>query len=141
MPRSDVLAIEPRAWHDLLREHARGGVREACGVLLGDPAGRPALVRTIATVRNASPAPRARYEIAPVDLLDWLRRDTGDPVLGFYHSHPAGPPTPSNRDLERALPGWWYVIVGVQRDGSPGIGAWRDGGARRVVMVKEVPGA
>jgi proteasome lid subunit RPN8/RPN11 len=50
---------------------------------------------------------------------------TGRDVVGFYHSHPAGPPTPSSRDRDEAA---WsdhhYVIVSLS--GSwPTFDAWR----------------
>jgi proteasome lid subunit RPN8/RPN11 len=51
--------------------------------------------------------------------------DGGEDVVGFYHSHPSGPPRPSQTDTARATwEGYSYVIVSL--DGQqPYVGSWR----------------
>jgi proteasome lid subunit RPN8/RPN11 len=51
--------------------------------------------------------------------------DRGDDVVGFYHSHPAGPPGPSNTDAAQATwPDHSYVIVSFEGDVAS-VGSWR----------------
>ena len=63
-----------------------------------------------------------RYEIDPrafLRLQDSLR-ETGQEVVGFYHSHPDHPSRLSPTDLERMgdWEGWIYIIVGVDGKGG-----------------------
>ena len=73
---------------------------ECCGLIVGtrDPA--PRALRLI-PARNTHPEPRRFFEIDPKAQFDALRaaRQSGEVILGHYHSHPAGPARPSPRDL------------------------------------------
>jgi len=63
--------------------------------------------------------------IAPAEAIELIEgvEAEGD-LVGFYHSHPAGPPEPSETDAARAAwPGASYVIVAL--GGEPCVGAWR----------------
>jgi proteasome lid subunit RPN8/RPN11 len=102
----------------------QSGVQEACGVLLGtlDP---PRVLRAV-SVENAAADPGRGYAIPGARVLA-LEREAARPglqVVGFYHSHPAGPATPSAADLAEAWPGYVYLIVG-RRDGGHEARAWR----------------
>lgn len=45
-------------------------------------------------------------------------------IGGVFHSHPAGPATPSESDVTGALDPWWvYLVVGLR--GRPDLRAWR----------------
>jgi proteasome lid subunit RPN8/RPN11 len=77
---------------------------------------------------NVSPGDRNRtYQIDPdvvvATLLD-ARRD-GRHVLGFYHSHPAGRPVPSPRDLDQAWHDRVYLIVVSTGQGPSAMRCWR----------------
>jgi proteasome lid subunit RPN8/RPN11 len=62
--------------------------------------------------------------VAVRELLDALEA-RGPDLVGFYHSHPAGPPAPSATDVARATwPGLSYVIV-VLDGRHPYVGSWR----------------
>lgn len=67
-------------------------------------------------------------------------RGRGHAFLGFAHSHPDGPPTPSQRDVA----GWWphclQTIVGPGGQGAELRCYRRDGAAVREVAV-DAPGA
>jgi desampylase len=93
---------------------------EACGLLVGDGA---RIVR-IVPARNVE-ASATRYTVAPEDHFAALRsaRRDGLEVIGAYHSHPAGDPTPSATDAALATPDFLYVIVGLAPD--PAVAAWR----------------
>ena len=93
---------------------------ECCGLLLGigtiDEA-RPAV--------NVAPEAGSRFEIDPQALVDAHRaaRRGGPEVIGYYHSHPAGPSAPSATDSAMASgDGKVWAIVG-----ETGVTFWRDG--------------
>ena len=76
---------------------------ECCGLIVGtlDPA--PCVLRLV-PAQNTHPEPRRFFEIDPKAQFDTLRgvRQSGETILGHYHSHPAGPARPSARDLAEA---------------------------------------
>lgn len=128
MPRYSV-TIPRRVLAGLRREAAAALPAECCGALVGVSADARLDVRSMIPLRNEAVEP-ARYSIDGLTVLRLERRmaGTGLEVLGFYHSHPAGPARPSDADLELAFPGYLYVIV------EPGVGtvrAWRLAGAAR----------
>ncbi|TAD83948.1 MAG: M67 family peptidase [Sphingomonadales bacterium] len=80
-----------------MRAHAAAAhPHEACGILLGTD-GRITEARKTA---NVHPAPATHFEIDPQALIDAHRaaRAGGLDVIGYYHSHPSGPPAPSATD-------------------------------------------
>lgn len=97
---------------------------EACGILLGDGL---RVARAIACA-NIHPGPETHFEIDPQALIDAHRaaraaaEGAGAQVVGYYHSHPSGPPHPSATDRAMA-PGdgsiWAIVAQGA-------ISFWRD---------------
>jgi proteasome lid subunit RPN8/RPN11 len=95
---------------------------EACGLLLG----RGTRVEQVQPTRNVHPSPRTHFEIDPQALVDAHRaaRQGGPEVLGYYHSHPAGPAEPSATD--RALGSgdgrFWAIVAGGA------VAFWRDDG-------------
>lgn len=136
-------AIEfERDAYDAIVEHAREGApNEVCGVLGGECGEERSRVRTVRRAENAAKNPETRYAIDPAEAIELIEviEAEGD-LVGFYHSHPAGPSEPSETDAERAAwPGKSYVIVAL--DGEPFVGAWRwngeeerfDGEAVRVI--------
>jgi proteasome lid subunit RPN8/RPN11 len=114
---------------DAIRAQARAaGARECCGLLLGGAGSGTAgaEVTSILPAANVAELPEHRFEIDPTVLLGAHRsaRAGGPAILGHYHSHPAGPATPSPVDAAMAEGrGEIWLIVG--RDGS--MGAWRAG--------------
>ncbi len=91
--------------------HAAASPVEVCGLLFGTAdaivAARPC--------RNVAPEPATAFEIDPAQLIAAYRaeRAGGLRIVGCYHSHPSGDPTPSRRDAADAAPnGWWWLIVG-----------------------------
>jgi len=97
--------------------HARAEApNECCGLLVG----RPGSIARAVPARNIADRPAARYLIDPQDYFEAIRtaRASGCAVIGFYHSHPAGPPTPSPTDLaEAGDPEAIYVIAGTGAGG------------------------
>jgi desampylase len=99
--RGCVQAIEQRARENLSVE--------CCGLLTG----RAAVISQIIPARNAAENPANGYEIAPNELIPLLRaiRESGQELLGIYHSHPRSENVPSRTDVEMAAyPGAAYFI-------------------------------
>jgi proteasome lid subunit RPN8/RPN11 len=104
-----------RAAHDDIVSHARETApAECCGLVIGYKAsGGGGAITEAARTRNLSADPN-RFEIHPEDHIHVRRtaRSRGLEVLGFYHSHPRSPATPSATDVaEASYPGHLYVIV------------------------------
>lgn len=122
------MLVLTRRVYDGLIAHARAGApEETCGVLGGEYEDERSRADRALRAENAAADPRTTYELDPGEQLSLMRavEDDGDDVVGFYHSHPAGPPCPSRTD-ERAATweGYTYVIVAL--DGEyPYVGAWR----------------
>ena len=83
----------------LSAEALRSSLEECCGLL----AGVGGVITAVFPARNALASPVA-FAIAPEDLFAIFRsiRGGGLEHLGIYHSHPAGPDTPSPTDVDRA---------------------------------------
>lgn len=65
---------------------------------------------------NLAPDPTRHFEIDPAILLaaHKARRAGGPAILGHYHSHPGGDPTPSREDALQADPaGQLWLICGA----------------------------
>ena len=129
-----------RASYDAIVEHAREGTpEEVCGVLGGEHGEERSHVETVHCARNVAETPETRYHIDPeqqLELIDGIE-EAGRDVVGFYHSHPAGPTEPSETDANRATwPGRSYVIVAL--DGEPFVGAWRWSGENERFEVEIV---
>lgn len=68
-----------------------------------------------------------RYAMKP---QDWMRlEDEADErglnLVGYYHSHPDSPATPSEYDREHALPNFVYLITSVMMARSTDMRVWR----------------
>lgn len=77
---------------------------EACGLLLGEGD----VVMQFALAANVHPTPETHFEIDPQALIDAYREERGRRqgqgvrVLGYFHSHPRGPSSPSATDAAMA---------------------------------------
>ena len=102
-----------RAALEAIVAHAREAApAECCGLLLGHDAELIEAVRT----RNVAGQDRSRFVIDPKDHIDGRRdaRRRGLEVVGFYHSHPCSPASPSETDrAEASYPGHLYLIVSL----------------------------
>ena len=100
--------------HDqLLSAAAASPDAEICGLLIGQDH-----VEQIIATRNVATNPRRRFEIEPEALFAAIRmeREGGVRLLGYYHSHPSGPASPSAHDEAQAsVDGRIWLIIGAQR--------------------------
>lgn len=106
--------------------------RECCGALLGrrrdgDGSASREVVRPVPLANAWVGDEERRYLIGSGAVLEVQRQAEreGFEVIGFYHSHPDHPPTPSAFDREQAWPWYIYVIVAVRPDTVGPVRAWR----------------
>lgn len=109
-----TMVVTRTALDALLGEASGAHPLEACGLLFGSDIAITAHQPTA----NVHPAPGTHFEIDPLALIDAHRamRNGGPTLVGYYHSHPSGPPEPS--DIDRALAakdGLIWAIVGEGR--------------------------
>ncbi|WP_247002906.1 desampylase [Halosolutus gelatinilyticus] len=119
--------ILPASVRDAIVDRAReGSPEEICGVLGGEYAPDDwSRVRSQYPAENVAETPRTRYRIDPEAQLAIFERleGRGEQIVGFYHSHPRGPPRPSATDAARATwPDRSYAIVSLE---PFEIGSWR----------------
>lgn len=118
---------------ELIEDAREGAPAEVCGILAGESGeygGESApderFVEKVYSVENTAINQYTRYEIDPREQLAVMEQieESGREIVGFYHSHPAGPSEPSETDVAEATwPGKSYVIV--FRDGSGWeVGSW-----------------
>lgn len=122
-----MLAVSPAVYDEMV-EHARGGApEEVCGVLGGERGERRSRATVARRADNVAPTPETAYAIDPGEQLALMEavESAGRDVVGFYHSHPRGPPKPSATDRAQATwPGYSYVVVDLAGE-EPDVGAWR----------------
>jgi proteasome lid subunit RPN8/RPN11 len=116
--------------HATIVGHCYDGLpHEACGLLIGPLGGdgtpTGAITRAWPCRNEAESA-----MIYTVDGRDFLKasraaEETGDEIVGVWHSHTHSDPYPSVTDVRQAVdPAWWYVIVSL-RDEAPMLRAYR----------------
>lgn len=107
----------------ILAHALRDAPREACGLI----AGAGIRAEMVVAASNVADDPERRFVMGPVELARWLPEfeACGLELLGFYHSHPAGPPIPSPADIQSCCyPDAVHVIVGMSNT-YPELGAWK----------------
>ena len=99
MTKSGDLPVPAKVCRQIIDAARNAHPREACGLLLGR-AGRVIEAREC---RNVHPQSERHFEIDPQALIDAHReeREGGPQILGYFHSHPSGEPSPS--DTDRAM--------------------------------------
>ncbi len=103
----------------LFSEAAGAHPMECCGLLLG----QGDVVTRVMFADNVSTTPHSHFEIDPATLIaaekaartgakDGEGNDTA--IVGYYHSHPGGPATPSATDAAMAAADgrYWVIISG-----------------------------
>lgn len=100
---------------------------ECCGILIGRLASDRSEIEEVVPADNVAADPLRRYDIDPRQLLDAHRRvrDSGQDIVGYFHSHPSSEPRPSPTDRRHAWPQTSYVILGVDPDQRRVLRSWR----------------
>jgi proteasome lid subunit RPN8/RPN11 len=120
--------LVPRPILAAMLEHAVAEMpNECCGLLGGvaDDGGR-FRVRSCHPLVNAAASP-TEYESSGESILAAYQnmRDKGCDLVAIYHSHPAAPPVPSRKDLERNYYGETavHLIISLQT-AQPEVRGW-----------------
>lgn len=114
------VCITAHALATIRADAARAHPLEACGLLLG----HGATIALAQSAANVAPAPARHFEIDPAALIAAHRhaRGGGPALLGYFHSHPAGPAAPSPTDCAMAAGDGriWAIVAGET------VALWRD---------------
>jgi proteasome lid subunit RPN8/RPN11 len=116
---------------------------ECCGILLGEIDNDDnKIVKQIEAINNAREDGEKyhRFLITPEDMLhaEQTARVAKQEVIGFYHSHPDHPASPSDYDREHALPFYSYVIVSVEKGRAKEIASWELTADRTVFLPEKI---
>jgi proteasome lid subunit RPN8/RPN11 len=104
--------------------------REACGIMKGRMKMVDGLrmdeVLKIYSTKNIHPNPLRGYKIHPEDQYRiYVELDPDLELVGFYHSHPNGPPEPSETDVATCnYHGYSFLIVSLEDVDNPDVSAW-----------------
>jgi proteasome lid subunit RPN8/RPN11 len=136
----EVLFIPERNWQEIVRHVTESLPEEGCGLLGGVTQGRVGRVELVLPVANQLHSP-VRFRMDPAGQLRAFQtlEERGLELIVIFHSHPAGPETPSAMDLaDFAYPGVLTLILSA-RPGSPGwkARAFHLGGSQP--LYREVP--
>lgn len=129
------MRIEQAALAAIKAHGVDGYPNEVCGIMIGPPG--QGLVTEVRRARNTvEERSRDRYEIDPVDQIRVQKEcdETGQEVVGYYHSHPDHPAQASITDAQRSWTGWVYLIVAIHEAKAVDQNAFtavRDGGPMR----------
>jgi desampylase len=123
-----------RKHHSQLLKWAKdAGNQECCGLLLG----QGNMVSNIEHTTNVATDTAHHFEIDPAALIASHKhaRGGGEPVIGYFHSHPNGLARPSASDVAQASDDgrYWLIIADEE------ISAWMPSGlAGRVTAFEPV---
>ena len=121
-----MIRFSRSAYDEIVYQAYNGGDEEICGVLAGECSEERSHVTETYAAENVAETPQTRYVMDPEEQFEIIEtiESAGSEIVGFYHSHPAGPTNPSKTDADRATwPGYSYVICAL--DGYPFVGSWR----------------
>jgi proteasome lid subunit RPN8/RPN11 len=114
----------PRTIFEAIVAHAREGKpEEICGILRG----RGTVAFELIRARNIAEERIENYTVDPQTLLlQFEFEDSGDEMMGIYHSHPVSVAYPSATDAWNAnYPDAVYLICSLEDDAAPVVRAWR----------------
>lgn len=100
---------------------------ECCGALWGEVKNDLRIVRQIRPLENVYEGGRQnRFQIDTHEIYQILKeeRRSDQRLLGFYHSHPNHPATPSEEDRYWAFPWYSYIIISILDGRSAALQSW-----------------
>lgn len=130
----DTIAMTERQVRSMVDHARKWAPNEACGLLVGVGG----VVTRVVPLDNSDPTP-TRFVIDPADQFTVSRAAERDgwEIIGVFHSHPSGPPVPSESDLQGGSdPDWVNCIVGVG-DAGIEVAAYRyESGRARTIEIE-----
>jgi proteasome lid subunit RPN8/RPN11 len=100
---------------------------ETCGLIGGVEINGVLRAVEIVATPNTALDPRHHYSVDGSALVQTMMdfEAKGLSLVGIYHSHPFGEPSPSQEDVRTAYyPDTPYLIVGVKPNHNPSLAAW-----------------
>jgi len=127
------LLLKQHHWDEMRRQVAEEAPLESCGLL----AGIQDEVRQVVPLPNALKS-ATRFRLDPNDQWAAFQQieGAGLEMLAIYHSHPKGPPHPSQTDIDEAAYPVVYVIWSQAEGGWQARGFWIENGAYRAVPLE-----
>jgi len=122
-------------WQQMLEHINQHAPLEACGLL----AGKANRVERVILIRNQAQSP-VRFVMDPYEQLQafaWID-SSGLDLLGIFHSHPAGPDTASQTDIEEAAYEVVHLIWAKDQNGWQARGFWIQNGRAMEVSLQIV---
>ena len=131
----EQVALPRRLVEQIIGHVLTSPAREVCG-LVGAVEGQAV---SAYPVQNVSPEPDCRFEMDPRQQIAVMRemRDAGESLFAIYHSHPLGPPAPSQVDVRLAgYPQALNLIVSMADPELPEVRGYyiRDGQTEEVTL-------
>lgn len=122
-----MIVLDHRVLVDIKTHAAKTYPDECCGALVGNTGKSRRIVTAVWPIANTAGESSRRFAVSASDYqcAETRARDRGVVLLGFYHSHPDAPATPSPYDLSHAWPNFDYIIVSVARGRPADITCWR----------------
>lgn len=108
------LLVKAEAYEVMINAAIARYPEECCGFMWGFEG--KGVVSVATEVKNSASADREIFFC--IDTVDYVAAENfavqhGLSLLGVYHSHPLQRAIPSQKDLEVALPGFFYVIISI----------------------------
>jgi [CysO sulfur-carrier protein]-S-L-cysteine hydrolase len=122
-------------WQQMLEHINQHAPLEACGLL----AGKANRVERVILIRNQAQS-AVRFVMDPYEQLQafaWID-SSGLDLLGIFHSHPAGPDTASQTDIEEAAYEVVHLIWAKDQNGWQARGFWIQNGRAMEVSLQIV---
>jgi proteasome lid subunit RPN8/RPN11 len=126
------LVLNAAQFSEIEREGSSAYPNECCGIMIGRDVSDGACTRRI--VERLEPMAnvfdpeqqKRRFAVDPLALMraEKSAAETGQLVLGFYHSHPDHPARPSEFDRVHAWPFYSYVIVSIEQGKPVDMTSW-----------------
>ena len=129
------LSINEALVDKIRQQGAKSYPNECCGALLGRDADAEAIparatrevLQIFPLMNRREDSPRNRFFVTAEDAheADKAAQAQGLELIGWYHSHPDHPASPSEYDREHAWPWYSYIIVSVQNGNPRDMTSWR----------------
>jgi proteasome lid subunit RPN8/RPN11 len=123
----DRFELEPALADEILAHARECFPEEACGIIAGARNRGAILYRG----QNRSSTPGVAFELDTETLARQLDFEAaGMTLAAIYHSHPAGPETPSELDIRQAMEGYpdsLHIICSLADHNKPVLRAFRIG--------------
>lgn len=104
----------PQDYAEALADLAKNSApNESCALLTGKTEGQKSTIRDVIIANNTDKNPSTRFSIDSKELIECYRvaHNSGDDIVGIFHSHPNSGAYPSRTDIEymTANPVAWLI--------------------------------